>query len=365
MRTINSLYIHIPFCNNICSYCDFPKLQFFRSIAVKYLEALKKEIEQQVDNKDLKTIYIGGGTPTSLDDDLFLQLLEIIKPYSTTVEEYTIEVNPESLSLNKLKMMKKYGINRISLGVQSTDDQILKLLNRHHDFLTVKNCVKQILEVGINNFNVDLILGLPHVSKQMLIKDLDNILSLKPKHISTYSLSVHEHTIFGINKVDEPDEYFAYDLYKTVDEILTKRGYKHYEVSNFASQGYESKHNLVYWQNEEYYGVGLAAASYINGVRYKNSDNLEKYLAGDYSKEVEKLDLNDIFEYQVMLNLRTTYGLDIKKCLLLFNKDIYKDKKIEIEQYIKGGYLVLKNDNLIPTFDGMMILDRIILDLLS
>ena len=359
-----SLYIHIPFCKKLCSYCDFPKLQFFRSFAVKYIEQLEKELIDTVKNKELDTIYIGGGTPTSLDDDLFLELLKMVRPYSNVVKEYTIEANPESLSIEKLKMMKQYGVNRISIGVESTDNNILKLLNRDHTFEMVKEVVKNIKDVGIDNFNFDLILGLPHVSKEMLLKDLDNLVALNPNHISTYSLTVHEHTKFGLEKVEEPEEDFAYDLYKTVHDYLLNRGYIHYEVSNFAKPQYESKHNLVYWRNEEYYGVGLAAAGYLNNIRYKNTDNLTKYLNGENEKEIEELSLKDQYEYQIMLNLRTNEGLDLDYLKEKFKVDLLKEKQDTIEKYIKSNHLILNQNRLTTTFDGRMILDRIILDLI-
>ena len=354
---ISSLYIHIPFCQYICSYCDFPKLQYFRNFAIDYLKVLKKELEERVDNKELRTIYVGGGTPTSLDDDLFLELLEMIKPYSTKVEEYTFEANPDSLSENKIKMMKEFGVNRLSLGVESTNDKILKILNRKHCFEQVKSCVFNAKKAGIRSINVDLILGLPNVSKALLKEDLENLVSLDPDHISTYSLTVHPHTVFGINKVEEPSEDFAYELYEMVDTFLQEKGYIHYEVSNFAKPGKESKHNFVYWDNEEYFGVGLGAAGYIQDVRYKNTTNLTKYLAGEFIEEHEVVSPKDKKEYQVMLSLRTIKGLDIDY--------VNKSKMDVVNSYINKGYLTKENNHLIPTFNGMMILDRIILDLLD
>ena len=200
-NSISSLYIHIPFCQSICDYCDFPKLQYFRIFAEKYLQALKKEINETVENKKIKTIYVGGGTPTSLEDGLFEQLFKIIEPYSKYVDEYTFEANPESLSPKKIELMKRYGVKRVSIGVESTESKILKSINRRHTLEDVIKAVSSLKEYGINNYNVDLILGLPNVTKTLLKKDLINILALKPKHISTYSLTVHPHTRFYLNKL--------------------------------------------------------------------------------------------------------------------------------------------------------------------
>ena len=333
--------------------------------AIPYLKRLKEELDSVVNNKEVKTIYVGGGTPTSLDDDLFLELLQMIKPYTTKVEEYTFECNPESLSLNKIKMLKEYGVNRVSIGVESTDDEILKSINRHHTFEDVRNAVALLRENGITNINLDLILGLPNVTSKMLEKDIKNILSLNPNHISCYSLTVHEHTVFYLNEILPPSDEFAYEAYKKTNEILENSGYLHYEVSNWAKPGYQSEHNLTYWRNEEYFGIGLGASGYIGDTRYKNTTNLSEYLKGNNEKETEIVGLKDLEEYQIMLNLRTVEGLDIARLKELFNKDLYKNKKETIDSYIKSGHLLLKENKLVPTFEGMMLLDKIILDLID
>ena len=361
---ITSLYIHIPFCEQICNYCDFTKLQYFRFIAEKYLVALKKEIDEVVKNKDLKTIYVGGGTPTSLEDDLFNDLLNIIAPFTKNVEEYTFEANPESLSLEKLKMMKEYGVNRLSIGVESTNDKILKAINRNHTYQDVVNATKNLLEVGFTNFNFDLILGLPNVSLKMLKQDIENLLSLSPTHISCYSLTVHPHTVFYLNKIEEPTDDYSRDAYDMIHELLVNRGYIHYEISNFAKQKYQSKHNFVYWRNENYYGAGLGASGYIDNNRYKNTANLEKYLNGEYILEQEEVSQKDLETYFIMLNLRTNEGIDLKLFNNIFNKDLYRARKEEIDSFIAHNLLILKDDKLIATYEGMMILDEIILDLI-
>ena len=251
MNKAKSLYIHIPFCQKICDYCDFTNLQYFRKFAVSYLDALKDELETyQI--RELKTIYVGGGTPTALEDDLFAQLLKIIKPYSKGVKEYTFEANPESLSLNKIKLLKEYGINRVSIGVQTTNQKILDSVNRSHSFSQVIEAIKNLKEVGIDNINVDLILGLPHSSESILKKDLENILSLDIKHISCYGLTVNPHTVLFIKGFKEPEGDILRRYYDIAEEILTNNGFIHYEVSNWAKPGYQSEHNLTYWRNQEY-----------------------------------------------------------------------------------------------------------------
>ena len=354
---VNSLYIHIPFCESICDYCDFAKLQYFHSLADKYLIALQKEFVETVDSKELQTIYIGGGTPTSLDDEQFETLLKMVLPYSEKVVEYTVEANPESLTLSKIKLMKMYGVNRVSIGVESTDDMILKSINRKHTFADVKRAVALLRENGIDNINLDLIIGLPNVTEKMLNKDIKNILSLNPDHISCYSLTVHEHTVFYLNGIEEPVEEFAYDAYKHINDILTKNGYEHYEVSNWAKLGKESKHNLTYWNNEQYYGIGLAASGYIGNTRYKNTTNFNAYISFKNEREEEIVSKKDNVEYEIMLRLRTKYGLNLKSL------DGVLDKQI-IKKYVDEGFLKLEGDQLIATFEGMMILDKIVVDLL-
>lgn len=355
MNKAKSLYIHIPFCQKICDYCDFTKLQYFRKFAVSYLDALKDELERyQI--SELKTIYVGGGTPTALEDDLFAQLLRIIKPYSKGVKEYTFEANPESLSLNKIKLLKEYGINRVSIGVQTTNQKILDCVNRSHSFSQVIESIKNLKEVGIDNINIDLILGLPHSSESILKEDLENILSLDIKHISCYGLTVNPHTVLFIKGFKEPEGDILRRYYDIVEEILTNNGFIHYEVSNWAKPGYQSEHNLTYWRNQEYYGCGLGAAGYLGETRYKNTINLSQYLTREFINEKELVSNKDKLTYQIMLNLRTNEGLDIK---------FIKNKEKEIEELTNEGLVKHDGDKIIATYEGMMILDQIILKLLS
>ena len=359
-----SLYIHVPFCEHLCDYCDFTKLQYFRNFAEKYLIALKDELESYQIG-ELDTIYVGGGTPTSLDDDLFLELINLVKPYTKGVKEYTFEANPESLSINKLKMMKDGGVNRLSIGVESTDDEILKMINRHHSFNDVKIAFSNARKMGFDNLNLDLIIGLPNVSKALFKKDLMNILSLNPDHISCYSLTVHPNTVFFINKIEEPNEEFARDLYELADSLLKENGFIHYEISNWAKKGKESLHNLTYWKDETYYGIGLGAAGYIDNVRYKNTKNLNKYLNKDYIEEKEVVTPKEDKTYFIMLNLRTNRGISLTEYKEKFSEDLYEVKRTQIDSFIKQGLLVLDDDKLYPTFEGMMILDSLIMDLID
>ena len=358
-----SLYIHIPFCEKLCDYCDFTKLQYFRKFAIPYLDALEKELKSY-EIKELDTIYIGGGTPTVLEDDLFEKLLIIVYPYTKTVKEYTIEANPESLSESKIKLLKPYGVNRISIGVQSTDDRILEMVNRHHTFNQVKEAIRLLKEYNLLNINIDLILGLPHSSKAILKKDLENIVNLDVKHISCYALTIHPHTVLYSKDYELINDDQMRELYDFAHGFLKEKGFEHYEVSNWAKHSYYSSHNLTYWRNEQYYGLGLGASGYIDNIRYKNTINLDRYLNGEYIAEKEKLTKKDKYTYEVMLTLRSTQaGLIMPLVLEKYGVNLHK-KWHEIKALIDAGYLVHDRNELFPTYEGMMILDQIILKLI-
>ena len=323
MNKPRALYIHIPFCSYICSYCDFPKLQYFSSFINPYLSSLKNEIEQYQIG-ELDTIYVGGGTPTSLSLEELDELLQIIKPYTQNIKEYTFEANPDSLTVDKLKLLYSYNVNRLSIGVESTDDKILKNINRHHSFSDVKEVIKNAREIGFKNINVDLILGLPNCSFSLLKKDIDNVLSINVEHISCYSLTVHEHTKFYLDHIEEKDDDLMREYYDYVHVKLLEKGYEHYEVSNFAKNGYQSLHNLTYWKNEQYYGVGLGASGYIGNVRYTNTRSINLYNKAQYISESETLTKDDECYYQIMLNLRSSSGLSLQEFKEKYNFNLYE-----------------------------------------
>lgn len=364
-KSPKALYIHIPFCQCLCDYCDFVKLQHFHIFAKKYLSALKKEIDHYHINHLLDTIYIGGGTPTSLEDSLFEQLLKMVFPLTKNVKEYTIEANPESLSDNKLLLMKQYGVNRISIGVESTHDSILRSINRKHLFGDVKAAIKRAKDLGFNNINVDLIIGLPNVTIDLLKEDIINLLSLNIEHISCYSLTVHEHTVFHIKKIKEPSEDYSRDSYDMINNLLTTNGFQHYEVSNWCKKGYESIHNLTYWRNERYYGLGLGASGFINNIRYTNTKSINEYNRFEFIKEKEYVSIQDEEEYYIMLNLRTMFGIDYLDYQERFGKDFKNIHQRTILDFIQKGLLIEQDERLFPTHEGMMILDSIIIRFIS
>ncbi len=362
-----ALYIHIPFCDHLCFYCDFTKEIYNQHRVDEYLVSLKTEIESyNIRSNQLRTIYIGGGTPSSLNIEQLKTLLEMVKPYTEKVLEYTFEANPESLTKEKILLLKEYGVNRISLGVQSSNDEILQKINRKHTFQDVVNVTHLLQEAGLTNISFDLILGLPEVTEQMLLKDIDNLLSLHPKHISCYSLEIHDGTVFAQRGIKEMDEDTAYHQYDTVDSILTFCGFCHYEISNWSLPHYESKHNLTYWMNEHYYGCGLGASGYLDNVRYKNTTDMKKYLSGEYIESSDTLSEKDIREYEIMLPLRTYKGIDNRRYKKITGVDLVKTKQKEIKEMINNGYLYQKNHhNITCTFQGLLALNSVILKLID
>lgn len=339
-------------------------MEYFRHIAQNYLGELYRELNS-LNIRELETIYIGGGTPTALDDDLFEELLNHIYPYTLGVKEYTVEANCENLSEQKLIAMKKYGVNRLSLGVESTNDEILKTINRHHTYRDVINSISLARKCGFDNINVDLIMGLPGVSLEDLKLDIANILALNVEHISTYSLIVEKNTVFfnkDIKEKTDEEERTEYDL---VDEILRQNGFVHYEVSNFAKKGKESVHNLTYWKDEHYYGIGLGASSYVNGIRRTNTRSITSYLKGQRILEEEIVTSEDDEQYFAMLNLRTVYGIDDEIYARRFGHSFIEKHRKTLAQFAASGDLIIEESKVKPTYRGMMILDFIFLKLFS
>ena len=338
-----SIYIHIPFCNSICTYCDFCKIFYNKKYINDYLNNLEQEIKVRYKSEIVNTIFIGGGTPSSLDDEELIRLMNIIEIFKLNDNyEFTVECNIESITENKLKIMKKYGVNRISIGVESFDNSIIKLLGRNHTKKDVYNKM-EIVKRYFSNINIDLIYA-AYDDINILKSDIDCFLKLDIPHISTYSLIIEDNTMLKINGMKNIDEDIDYEMYKYIEDTLEKNDYIHYEISNYAKNGYQSKHNLVYWNNEEYYGFGLSSTSYINNERITNTKNLRNYLNGKYIGTSISEDKEIKMENEVMLGLRKLDGIDLDRFKDKFNvslEDIYN-----IDNLISEGYLV-KEDNYI------------------
>ena len=307
--------------------------------------ALEKEIKDNYQGEILKTLYIGGGTPSSLSINNLKKLMEIIKVFKLDKEyEFTFEVNPENITKEKLLLLKENGINRISIGVESSLIKYLKYLGRMHDFNLVKDRIKLMREIGFSNINVDLIYALPNETINDLQKDLDNLLSLDINHLSTYSLEIHNNTILGIKKEKNINEELDRKMYEVITKKLKNNGFKHYEISNFCKDNYYSRHNLVYWHNEEYYGFGLGASGYVENIRYDNTRSINSYLNGKYILNKERLSKKDKISYELILGFRLINGINKQDFFNKYHEDI--EDLYNIKELISKGYLINDNDYL-------------------
>ena len=360
-----ALYIHIPFCLSICTYCDFSKLYYKKEWVQKYLQALKQEMLQNMVQETIDTIYIGGGTPSSLDEEDLETLLKMIKPYAKNVLEYSIELNPETMNINKLKLLKKYGVTRLSIGVQTFNEKILKKINRQHSNQQVFGLINRARLLGFEDISIDLMYNLPNQTIQDIQNDLKLVKELNLKHISYYSLILEEHTILYNQDYTSMSDEEEYECNCLIINELKKMGLKRYEISNFAYKGYESLHNLVYWHHYDYYGFGLGAHGFINHKRYYNTRKLTDYFNGIFKIYEEELTLTDLMFETIMLGLRLTQGINIKQFNLEYQVDLLKIYDNPIEKYINQKMLMIENDYLKATPLGLDFLNDILVDIMS
>lgn len=379
MNTKNvGLYIHIPFCKQKCQYCDFKSYTGKEKLIDTYIKWLEFELkgvgegnrldyENNLDDLAVvKSIYIGGGTPSFIDGKYIEEILSIANEYYTVDDnaEITIEVNPGTIDKDKFETYLRSGINRISIGLQSTHDRLLKELGRIHtyeDFLNTYNLARS---VGFKNINVDLMLGLPNQSLQDLEESLKEIIKLNPEHISVYSLIIEEGTLFykklEMNEIVLPDDELERKMYWGTKKKLENAGYVHYEISNFAKPGFESKHNLSCWNQEEYIGIGVAAHSYTNDVRYSNIDSIEEYIK-NYEEDNEtdnfvfhekQTKISKMKEF-MMLELRKIQGIRIQDFKNKFGENpIYLYRK-ELEKLVNEELLEIDGDIIKLTNKGI------------
>lgn len=361
---IKSCYIHIPFCDSICSYCDFCKMFYDEKYVDNYLDALDKEINERYKGEVLDTVYIGGGTPSILNLKQLRRLFEVLNKLNKSDDvEYTIECNFSSITKEKLKLFKENNINRLSLGLESINKNNLKLLERDIDSIDVVRKIQLMRNIGFNNINVDLIYALPNETLEILENDIDFVISLDVEHVSTYSLIIEQNTKLGINKIENISDELDYSMYCLINDKLKNNNYNHYEISNFSKEGFESKHNKCYWFNNNYYGFGLGASSYIDNKRITNTRAISKYFKGSYTYETDNLTKDDIIEYEIMLGLRMLSGIKLK---LFFDKyGINLSELYEYNSLITSGFLKLQNDHLFIPEDKIYVSNEIIVKLLQ
>ena len=351
------IYIHIPFCKRKCYYCDFVSFED-NCTQEKYIQALIKEIKNwKSQNKDkiIKTLYIGGGTPSFINSKSILEIINSLDIGNEYIER-TIEINPGTINKEKLVDYKKAGINRISIGLQSTNDNLLKEIGRIHNFKQFIEAYNLVKEVGFNNINIDLMLGLPNQTLEDIEESLNKILALDVKHISVYSLILEEGTVLfekiEKNELQLPSEELERKMYWYVKKKLEEKGYIHYEISNFAKKGYESKHNTDCWKQKQYRGFGLAAHSYIDGVRFiENIDN-EDYDINIIIQEEKQSEEEKQKEY-MLLGLRKIDGININVFENIFKINPIEKFKNEIEKLEKDGLVLINEKEIKLTEKGI------------
>ena len=338
------IYIHIPFCKKKCFYCDFTSYCNKDDKIKPYMSALKKEIQLQNIKSRIDTIYIGGGTPSYIDCKYIDEIMEEIKKKNVSENaEITIEVNPGTVTEEKLIQYKESGVNRLSIGLQSTNNKLLKQIGRIHDYDQFLETYNMVRKIGFKNINVDLMLGLPNQRIQDLKESLDIIIKLNPEHISIYSLIVEDDTPIKLQiesgKLTLPDEETERHMYWYVKNMLELNGYKHYEISNFSKPGFESKHNMNCWNQNEYIGFGISAHSYRDITRYSNTTNIDEYIKNIKSDNLAKNRIiheiqkeHDIEKEYMLLGLRKIKGIKIndfkskfvKNPIYVFRKELKK-----------------------------------------
>ncbi len=359
------IYVHIPFCVSKCKYCDFVSFPCMEKID-KYFDVLIKEIKSKnvYGTKEVTTIYIGGGTPSVPDSKYIVKIIETIKEVFKVSKnaEVTIEVNPGTVTKEKLIDYKNSGINRISIGLQSTNNEILKLIGRIHNYEEFLNTYNLAKEVGYNNINVDLMLGIPNQTESDVIDSINKVISLNPKHISIYSLIVEENTeiqrLIESGTLTMPSEEDERNMYWKTKTILEKNGFIQYEISNFAKKGYESKHNLDCWNQEEYIGMGLASHSYFNRKRFSIIDKLDKYIENENCLE-KNIIINEVQgresqakEY-MLIGLRKISGVSISKFEKKFRINPLFYFRFEINNLVEKGLIEVDLDNIKLTKKGL------------
>ncbi len=360
---MESVYIHIPFCRSICSYCDFCKMLYNGSFVTQYLNALLKEIKDRYDGEEIKTLYIGGGTPSSLSIKDLKYLFEIVRQFNLTkLEEFTFECNLNDLNEELLQFLFDNGVNRLSIGIESFNEDKLKFMERFHSYQEACNIFKIIRNIGFTNVNVDLIYGIPGETLKDLKKDLELILKLNPDHISTYSLIVEDNTKIGIQGVVPILEELDASMYEEICDLLDVKKYEHYEVSNFALKGKKSKHNLKYWNNEEYYGFGLGASGYTNGVRYENTRSLTEYVKGNVRKKEEILSVEDKMYNELMLGFRKMEGINLKEFFIKYGVNM--QEVFDLHEVLKNEELIVDGEYIYVNPEYIYVMNEILIKIL-
>ncbi|AZK44572.1 radical SAM family heme chaperone HemW [Erysipelothrix piscisicarius] len=358
-----ALYVHIPFCDHICGYCDFTRFHYARQISDQFMIRLIQQINGLPGN--LKTIYVGGGTPTSLEDDQLEALLKALKPKLADDYEWTFEGNPENLTEENVQMLHDYGVNRMSLGVQTTHDDLLEKIGRHHKFYDVEVGVKLLRKIGIENISLDLMYGLPGQTLESFEASMRDVIALKPDHVSIYALTVEPNSLFGRRGIQPVPIELETEMFLSCIQLMEDAGYEQYEISNFALPGSRSQHNQVYWRYEDFYALGPGSSLKHNHQRKTWTTKLGMYLKEDSYHEVIDLTVDDeMFEF-MMMGLRLKDGVAFSRFEERFGIPMTQVFNDAIEEGISRKLLYQTEDVLKTTFEGFVMLDDTLLPFMS
>ncbi|HHV3530889.1 TPA: radical SAM family heme chaperone HemW [Streptococcus agalactiae] len=368
LKKPTSAYVHIPFCTQICYYCDFSKVFIKNQPVEAYLQALIREF-RSYDITELRTLYIGGGTPTSISAvQLDYLLTELSRDLNlNTLEEFTIEANPGDLTVDKIEVLQKSAVNRVSLGVQTFNDKHLKRIGRSHNEVQIYSTIDALKTAGFQNISIDLIYALPGQTMDDVRSNVAKALSLNIPHLSLYSLILEHHTVF-MNKMRRgklhlPTEDLEAEMFEYIISEMERNGFEHYEISNFTKPGFESRHNLMYWDNVEYYGVGAGASGYLDGIRYRNRGPIQHYLKGvsegNARLSEEVLSKNEMMEEELFLGLRKKKGVSIGKFEQKFGTSFEKRYGQIVQELQSDGLLKENNGFIQMTKKGLFLGDTV------
>ncbi len=360
---IKGLYVHIPFCRSICGYSDFTNSKYSPSLANRYLDHLEKEISL-IDQAGFDSVYIGGGTPTALSAEQLERLLKMLCRFEVKIE-YTIEINPETFDLKKARLLKEYGINRVSIGVQSFNEGLLEHMQRSHHNIDVYQTFKYLDEVGIKNRSIDLMYGFNRQTLSMLLKDLETAVRMDITHISIYDLEVYPHTAFGLKNYQPIDAETDYLMYASIVDYLNSHSFQQYETSNFAIGKYRSYHNQLYWHYEDFIGVGLGASGKIKNKRYDNTKNFVEYFKDNYKEKEYPLTLDDIRFEAVMMGLRLLEGINIADYNRTYETNLLQKYDKAVQLNVDKGLLEIENGYLKTSERGIFVLNDILVDFMD
>ena len=366
------LYLHVPFCVSKCNYCDFCSFPIGRCDWVdNYIDALLTDIQSYKDEHIcLDSIFIGGGTPSLLSTENFERIVHAVNECFEILPdcEFTVEANPGTLDADKLKTFHRLGVNRLSLGLQSIHENELKKLGRIHSYEDFLNSYTLARKIGFENINVDLMYAIPEQTIDSFKNTLENVITLCPQHISLYGLIIEEETPFfkNFDNLNLPGEDSECNMYSLACDMMRKAGYRHYEISNYAFRGKESRHNLKYWRCDDYIGVGLSAHSCFRGVRYANPDNVGEYLADPKGRIgcEDPISQNDRAYEFVMLGLRLGDGFSLDEFKVKFGYDFLSDREKTVKSLVSAGYAFINDNRLALTERGMYVSNAILTDLI-